>query len=321
MDILYDTKDNSLKRKRCIFMVIAIFIGLLLISPKDITWAQDRLNYLVYAVDSGNIMQRYISRGIVALLSNEPLFLLINMLLSFVFSPEITLKIIIFTSILGVLYSLGKISKYNIWVLFFFLFVPQILINHTTHLRQGLALSFYLVGITSEKKYGKFIKYSSMFIHTSFAFMLFFEFLEVLFKKVRFDSTLRILLSTISLTGLVLAVPTVAAILGDRRALAYNFTRAQGSSGLGLLIWLLVGGFFIIISKKDHIDITICYGIIFYLASYFFIDFGARVFENTVPLLMAVTLTDSRKKVRILYMLFFLFYGALQWYLRGGFKF
>ena len=137
-----------------------------------------------------------------------------------------------------------------------------------------------------------------MFIHTSFAFLILFEFLEKIFKKVNINTGMRMLFSSILLTIFVLIVPSLALFLGDRRALYYDFTVVQDVSGLGFLFWLIAGGFFIFIMKKDQITAISCYGIMFYLISYFFLDFAARIFENIIPLIIVAVLNDSRKKLK-----------------------
>ena len=74
--------------------------------------------------------------------------------------------------------------------------------------------------------------------------------------------------------------------------------------------------------KKDQIDqITAisCYGIMFYLISYFFLDFAARIFENIIPLIIVAVLNDSRKEIKVFYTIVFLLYGSLLWYL-GAFN-
>ena len=313
-------EDKHFKRKKSIYLIISLIIAFLLASPEDITWARDRLSYLTYAESSWVIMERYISRGILPFLTNEPLFLAINIILSSVFSPDNVVRSIIVISTFGVLYALGKISKYNFWILFFFLFIPQILKNHIIHLRQGLGLSFYLLGLISTNKFGRILKYASMFIHTSFVFLILFEFLDKIFKKINFNTGMRMLFSSILLTIFMFIVPSLAIFFGDRRALEYDFTVAQDASGLGFLFWLIVGGFFIFIIKKDYITAISCYGIMFYLISYFFLDFAARIFENIIPLIIVATLNDSRKEIKVFYTIVFLFYGSIQWYL-GAFNF
>ena len=303
-----------LNKKKSIYLVFSVIASFILAQPEDITWARDRINYMNYAEFSQLILERNFSNGILTLLTNEPLFLLINMFMSLLFSPENVVRLIIFLSSLGVLCALGKISKYNIWVLFFFFFLPQIVKNHIIHLRQGLGLCIYLLGLASNKK---ILKYSSMFIHSSFIFLLLFEVLEKLFKRMKFSLSLRLLFSSVLLTCFVLIVPKLALIFGDRRATLYNFTIGHNASGLGFLIWLFVGILYIIVIKKDNVSIISSYGLIFYLISYFLLDFGARIFENIIPLILVVALSDHRKDVRSLFAIFFLLYGLIQWYSSG----
>lgn len=309
--------DNRVNGKKILYLLFSVVIGIVLIAPSDITWARDRMNYLVYADYSWDIMQRYISNGIFSFLSNEPLFLGINTLLSHIMSPENIVRFIIFTSTIGVLYSLGKLSNYNFLVIVFFLFIPQILKNHIIHLRQGLGLSVYFLGLVSGKKYGKILRFSSMFIHTSFVFLVLFEISEAFFRKLQLKFSSKISLSIIFLILLVIAVPSLASYFGDRRVLEYSFEMAQGASGFGFILWLIVGCFFIIIIKKNYINIICCYGIFMYIISYFSLEFGARIFENIIPLILVGALTDNRKEVRLLFIIFFLFFGAIQWYSNG----
>ncbi|RFU67126.1 hypothetical protein D0469_16045 [Peribacillus saganii] len=309
--------DTNLRTKRNIYLLFSILIGLLLIFPEDITWARDRLSYLEYASSSWTIMQRYINSGIFSFFSNEPLFLTINIILSSFLVPENVVKCIIFTSTIGVLYSLGKITKYNFLILLFFLLVPQVVKNHVIHLRQGLALSIYLLGLVSNKKYGGLLRCLSIFIHTSFVFLILFEFLEIILKRVKFTFTVRILLSSIFLTIFIQAIPVLASLFEDRRAQAYDFTMAEGSSGLGFLAWLFVGSLFILVTKKDYINTITCYGILFYLMSYFLLDFSARIFENIIPLILIGVLSIQSKYTRTLFIMFFILYSSLIWYLSG----
>lgn len=89
-----------------------------------------------------------------------------------------------------------------------------------------------------------------MFIHTSFVFLILFEGLEALFRKSQLKFSSKISLSIIFLIVLVIAVPSLASYFGDRRVLEYSFEMAQGASGFGFILWLMVGSFFILIIKK-----------------------------------------------------------------------
>lgn len=308
-------------QKKFMFIVATIVIAYILISPEDITWAKDRLSYLVYAESSGLIAQRYLSNSLFSLFSNEPLFLGINIMLATIFSSENVINFIIMFSTIGVLLSLGKISKYDFWILFFFMFIPQILKNHITHLRQGLALSIYLIGLVSTKKYLKSLKFFAVFIHTSIVFLLFFEYLDKFFDWLKFNFKLKVLCSVGIFSLLIWVMPKLALLIGDRRAGEYSFQIDESASGLGLLLWIVAGTIFILTMKKDKLTLLCCYGIIFYILSYFSLNFGARIFENILPLIVVVALKDERKMIRIFFICFFLLYGSIQWYSKGGMNF
>ena len=62
----------------------ASFAFLLTLLPNE--YFRDRDNYIIYAKDSLNIMERYDG---IALFTNEPLFLLLNNALTFVFTAEV----------------------------------------------------------------------------------------------------------------------------------------------------------------------------------------------------------------------------------------
>lgn len=314
-----DIKNSENNKKKYIYLFFALLISFLLISPDDIMWAQDRFFYLVYAESSWVLIQNNISKGLFIFLANEPLFLLINSVLALLFSPESVVKIMIFTASFLGLYSLGHLSKYNFWILFLFSISPTILLKYITHLRQGLAMSIYflgLAGLISNKRY-KYIRFTTIFIHSSMAFVVLYEFLEVFFKKIKFSSGLRLFFSSITLTGFMILIPWIAMVLGDRRADAYAFKLGLSGSGFALLIWVFAGSFFVIFKKKDYISIICNYGIIFYLVSYVYLDFGARVFESIFPLIILSAVTDKKKWFKLSYIAFLLVYCILLWY-RGA---
>lgn len=310
----FEFKKKSMKKK--IYIVLSIFIAYLLISPNDIMWAKDREWYLVYAQFSLDMIVKNLTNGIVVFLANEPLFLLINSILSLVFSPENTINIIIFISSFLTLYSLGRLSKNKLIIIVLFAISPTVLLKYTTHIRQGLAMSIYflgLVGYLENKKY-RYLMYLSPLVHSSMAFIIVYEIFELFFKKIKFTSGLRLLASSIFLTTFMLSIPKIAFFLGDRRAQEYVFNLDLSGSGIGFFIWLLAGVCFITFKKNDFISTICSYGIVFYLISYFYLDFGARIFESIFPLIILSSVTDKRLWFRSSYTLFLIGYAILLWF-------
>ncbi|KIO68279.1 hypothetical protein B4064_1769 [Caldibacillus thermoamylovorans] len=317
MEIPNRINNRSHKIKRNLYMFFSILIAIFLILPDDITWARDRGNYLNYAEFSELMLQNYLNNGVLSLLSNEPLFLLLNMFLENFLSPENIIKFIIISSIITVAYSLGKITNYNFFVLVLILLVPQVIKNHIIHLRQGLALGIYLLGIVSINKYAKSLKYMAVFIHISLAFLILFEILDKVFKKIKLSFSLRLFVSSTFLVFIIGLIPNLVAIVGNRRISSYDFSMGDSVSGLGFLFWLIVGSLFILFAEKNKINIIASYGIIFYLMSYFFLDFGARIFENIIPLIIAGTLTLKNSYIKLLCILLLITYSSVIWFKSG----
>ncbi|MGB3159709.1 MAG: EpsG family protein [Carnobacterium sp.] len=323
LSIFHDIKNKIIgEDTKSIYIGITIIIGLLLIVPPNVTWAVDRLNYLDYANYSHITLGRYYESGFGTVFSNEPLFLLINIFLAFIFSPENILRIIIFSSTFLVLYSLGKKTNFSLWVLSFFVLIPQFNKNHIIHLRQGLALGVYLLSLNQKNnKISWVLKVVAVLIHTSIAFMILFELLDSVIEKLKIKHRYKMLIVAALFFVFVNSFSLISLFIADRRFEEYAFSVATGASGLGFILWLFVGIFFITLAKKTYTNRLCFYGIIFYLVSYYFVEFGARVFENIIPLIIVGMINEENKKIRLLYIAFLIFYGVVQYYTLGGFNF
>src|SRR5690606_2593929 len=141
---------------RIIIFIISLAYALYLANlPIDVF--KDRINYLNYTLTSEHLFYERLSKNWISLFSNEPLFLLINIFLSKFFSPENSLRIIIGVPAFITAYSILRVNPRYFFLLLFLLFVPQIVKNHIIHLRQGIAISFFLIGWFSNKKYIKYL--------------------------------------------------------------------------------------------------------------------------------------------------------------------
>ena len=313
--------DKALSKKST-YLVIVFLVAISLAS-RPIPWAKDALNYLNYVVYSDVLLDNTITKSFsnpLFFLVNEPFWLFINHLLGSIVQPEMVLRIVIFFSTFLVLLSLGKLTNYSLWTVFFFFIVSQILKNHITHLRQGLALGIFLFGLVIKGRTGLVLRMLSPFVHTSFWFMLFLEFFEQVARKIRLSISVKLLLFAVLTFAIILSLPFIVEIFGDRRFSEYEFRMAQSASFLGFMWWIVLGTLFFLGTRKNKISTLSTYGIVFYLVSYFFLDFGARLFENVVPLILAVMLT-STKEFKFVFGMLMLLYGALGWYFRGGISF
>ena len=301
--------------KKLLIFVTAILYAYLLITLIPIDAVKDRGNYLNYASWPETLIIQRLEGGVLALIFNEPIFLLINFVLSFLFDEENVVRTIIFFGSFTTSYLVLRYNYRYFLLLLFFLLIPQVLKNYVIHLRQGLAMSFFLIGYlsTSKNKFkNSFFILLSPLIHSSFFVLVFLIYLNKFLEKFRFDVTLKILV--IALFGIISSfiMETVGQLSGARQAAQYEFTSAD-ISGLAFLFWVLV---FVIYTlqgkhflKKNLLSIAI---LIFYLTTYFFIPVTARIFESGIVLVLlsSLSLTDWRKYSFIGLILFYTTYSV-----------
>lgn len=276
---------------------------------------QDRQNYLNYAGGSFNILENHLINGSFSVLANEPLWLLFNISLGQFFEPEIVVRIVIFSGASLLSYLLIRVNpKNSIWLMLFLL-MPQLLKNHVTHLRQGLAMALFYAGYLSggsTRRWGLMV--ASSFVHASFFFILPLVALPEILKKMHFAIDVR-LFAVIGFAVLIsLFMGLLASVVGARQSV-HNFEMAS-VSGLGFVFWLIVIGLFIANGKEwleNNQEAAAV--LIFYLVSYFLVEVTARIFESGMPLVLlsGLVLTGWR---RLVFICMFLLYGAIQWNIR-----
>lgn len=284
---------------KAFILISALFYAMALTSLPLMEF-KDRGNYLNYATYSLPILRTYVARGCLVLLSNEPLWLLVNAGLRGLVSPEYVLRITIFLPAFIVSYlMLRSDSKNAIWVLLFLL-VPQVLKNHITHLRQGFALALFLIGWFSHKKWCRFVfLLMAPFVHIGFLFTVGLFVLSRIVKLLRFAIDLQVI--TFGIAGIVVSfgIPWASFWIRVRQFQEYTLVQ-KDVSGLGFLFWGSV--LLLLISQpksylKQHIfELG---AIVFYLATYPFLEVCARIFENSVPLVLlaGLRLKEPNKSV------------------------
>src|SRR5690554_6648259 len=189
-----NVKEVSLNYRILILVIATVYALYLANLPIDAF--KDRINYINYTFNSEYRFYDRLSNNWISLLSNEPLSLLINIFLSKYFSSENTLRILIGVPAFITAYSILRVNPRYFFLLLFLLFVPQIIKNHIIHLRQGVALSFFLIGWFSNKKYIKyFFLLLTPFIHSSFFMILSIVFMNEYFKNNTVFNNFRTIIS------------------------------------------------------------------------------------------------------------------------------
>lgn len=276
----------------------------------------DRDNYLTYASDSVAILVRSLSGGLMSLLANEPLFALINIGLSSFLSPEAVVRLLVFLPATVVAhFVLQKDSRQFVWLLLFLL-VPQVIKNHIIHLRQGVAISVFLLGWNSRSVPLRWVLFvMASFIHASFVFVIGLLVMTKTVGRLRFAADIRMVIFVTAGIAVGVVMGWLAQIIGARQAEEYVFD-AGAASGLGFAFWLFVLMLFVFQGKgfmqRNAFALS---AIILYLTTYFLVEVTARIFESAMifVLLSGLVLTNWR---RTAFLAAILFYVCLSYMLR-----
>jgi hypothetical protein len=295
------------------FVVAAVYAIVLASLP--LLEFRDRANYLIYGYASDLILQRNLAQGITTVLSNEPVWLLINIILASFLSPEQIIQVIIaFSAFIVSWITLRTRPRQFVWLLVFLLF-PSVVKNYIIHLRQGLAIAIFMIGLLVIKP--RILSWLFIgitpFIHASFFFVVGLLFLSRASRRLRLDSYLSIILFAAITIGIVGALEWVASGLGARQASEYELRGGVVVSGVNFVFWLIMLLLMVIQGRtflRQHRFVIS--SIIFYLGTYFFTPITARVFESTLLLVLVsgLDLTGWRGHT---FRFAVLGYGALQW--------
>lgn len=298
------------------FLVFAIiYAGTLSQIPNE--EFGDYQNYLEYAANSRELLLRNSDSGFFATFFNEPIWLMINAILNEFASPKNAVSVIIFFSAL--IFSVLTISNVSIkssaWVILFLL-LPLVLKNYLVHIRQGLAISLFLLGYFSNRRWIKILSIGcSPLIHSSFFFIIPFLCLSkskiILRQQAWIGCLLYFLLSII----FVDILGFIALFLGARQAGEIDLLIVN-SSGLGFIFFAYLFVLMVIEGKGFYrmysFEISI---LIFYLATYFTFSISSRIFESVVMLVLLAGLSLSSWR-RMSFLCGILFYGFMSWFIR-----
>ncbi|MEY0220234.1 EpsG family protein [Providencia rettgeri] len=253
---------------------------------------RDRANYLVYAEKSSEILQQY--NGI-SIISNEPLFLLINTVLKSIFPLEIIPNVIVFFISFTISYIILVRSKnmlLGILGILCVLSIAQVFHLQLVILRQGLAtaLLLWIVYFFWNKKYFLFLVFVLAFIHSSMLLIVFFFLVDKITKKyISHKVEYRIIvLLFISFSTSILIIP-IAELLSMRQAKEYNDISSSVGGG-NFILYSLILMTLITQQKKIFLDdgiytVTII-GISIYIGMYFISPLSGRLISTFTPFII-----------------------------------
>ncbi|MBT2133570.1 hypothetical protein KK137_04400 [Croceibacterium sp. LX-88] len=266
--------------RRAFPLVFALcYAGALAYLPVDAF--TDRDNYFVYANYSDLILARYTNIGLISFLANEPLWLLLNIILSQYIYPENVLRVFIFVPAFVISWQLLKRNPgHAIWMVLF-LISPQVVKNHIIHLRQGLALGVFVLGYFAGPKWLRIcLMFASGFIHSSFFFILVIGVAVWASDTLRSEPRLRAAVLIMCFVTIGVLIGVVSGGLGARQALLYADADLE-ISGLGFLFWLTMFVLFASAGSTFLKDNMFAFSnLAFYLAIYFLTPVAGRIFES-----------------------------------------
>lgn len=297
-------QDGVRWMRRLLPLAFALLYAMVLTSlPLDAFL--DRENYLSYAAYSDEILARYGAVHPVAVLANEPLWLLINIGLARLFGPETVLRILIFLPAVLVPWLLVRHNpRHAVWLILLML-MPQVLKNHVIHLRQGCGLAVFLLGYFFGSKWlRRGLMLAAGFIHSSFLFIVLIGGIVAAVDLFPLSPRLRIALKLLCFGLLGVSTGMVASALGARQAAQYADVQAT-FSGLGFLFWTGVLLMFLsagrLVLQQNMTALAI---LSFYLATYFVLPVSARIFESGLFLVLiaGLNLPGWRRQIFLLQM-------------------
>ncbi|MEQ4702819.1 EpsG family protein [Providencia huaxiensis] len=253
---------------------------------------RDRANYLVYAEKSNEILQQY--NGI-SVISNEPLFLLINTVLNSIFPLEIIPNIIVFFISFTISYIILVRSKnilLGILGILCILSIAQMFHLQLVILRQGLAtaLLLWIVYFFWNKKYFLYLVFILAFIHSSMLLIVFFFLIDKITKKyISHKIEYRIIvLLFISFFTSILIIP-IAELLSMRQAKEYDDI-SNSVGGGNFILYSLILITLITQQKKIFLDDGIytatIIGISIYIGMYFISPLSGRLISTFTPFII-----------------------------------
>lgn len=300
---------------RVSIIIISIFYGAILLSlPMDAI--MDRDNYLIYAEFSNEIILKYVYDGWLPLLSNEPVWLGLNIFLSFFLTPEQTVRALIGIPAIITAYLVLKTNPKYFLFLVLILLIPNVIKNNIVHLRQGLAISIFFFAIFNKKKSNQHLLIAlTPFIHSSFFIVILLLSISAILQIFNLSLKVKIFIFAFISLFLCLGLGFFSSLLQSRQSETYDFSMTD-VSGFGFVFWLIILTLYLLEAKSfTHKFDFIIELLVFYLVGYFLIDVTARIFESTIifVLLAGIYLTKWRKQAFIqLFVLYTLVFYILR---------
>lgn len=300
--------------ERCVPVLLAFLYAyaLAFIFPLDVF--KDRIHYLDYASRPLEAVADYLSQGVGHFLFNEPVFLILNYLLSVFLSPGQVLQVLIFSFSFLFAFCVLQYDKRLLFWLLLALLLPQVLKNYVMQLRQGYAISIFMCGwLLFEGRKRWLVLAFAPLIHASFFIVFAFLAVHRVLCLLRVHYWLVPILMGVAAFLSTFVIVEVASLLGARQGERYA-EAALSVSGSAFLFWSCV--LFLFMSQGriwlERFSVPAMF-VAVYLGLYFTSPLAGRVFESVLPLVLLAGFSLKGQSFRV-FCLLFLFYFSWHYY-------
>lgn len=292
--LAYLAMDGRYRKPNVVWYTLIVVIGVSsVISFRDVGPSPDDESYVEHGAYAGeSIEQISISDPIIFLL-NEPVYNVFRYTVANLVGRYWYFPVFIFISFSLLSVAIYRISDRPILSLTLFLLFFPIIKNWYIHLRQGLAVSLFLFGVSmsSRKKY--LVMLVSSLIHTSIFVSVGTYLYEYLGTKVGLNRVARITLFFVVAAFFAWLLEDLLEAIGYVTARRdYRDLGRLASPKVYLTYIVIVVGYFLSTKENQGMMTQFIYGLSLYITMGFSVPYAARVFENYLPF-VALSITDA----------------------------
>lgn len=293
----------------CGFCALYSFVLSALSGEKFLDWG----NYINYVEDSRIILEANFDSNFLVTLTNEPVWLLLNMLLSGYFESAFVVKIFVFFSAAVISYYCVYRGEKDVIGILIILFFPLVVMKFLVHIRQGVGIAFFCLMLMQRNLALKaFFLLMATLTHSSFFFI------DLIYLLAQFSTVARVSKEVYFFTIVIfgISIPKLIGIFstwGGPRQFESEFLFVSNVSGLGLTFWLGVVFLYFLQGKQFVSKYRFEIGsLLLYAALYLSMGISARILESALIFFMLAGLQLSNWR-EIVYKFSILIFGVLFW--------
>lgn len=292
--LAYFALDGRYRKPGVVWYTLIVVIGVTsFIAFREVGPAPDDENYIEYGVRAEESIEQISVSEPVFFLLNEPGYKVFNYFISKTVGEYWYFPVFIFISFSLLVISIYRISNRPFLSLFVFLLFITIVKNWYIHLRQGLALSIFLFGLSLKSRTKYLIFLASSLIHTSFFVVIGSYVYEYFARRLGFNRIIRVTIFFFLAAIFAWILEDILRVIGYVSARRDYKDVGQLASFKVYITYIVISVSFFMSSRKNYGMMTqFLYGLSLYIAMGFSVPYSARVFENYLPL-AALSVTDS----------------------------